>query len=119
MKRIAVAAAGQQRDPHIVVGQSAEGLGDVAADDECHRLLERLIVELIHCSPPAAYEARRASGRGVEGERAGRLEARRRVAQLANLFTDAAEGKLEDKALAVKVNARLPANLRSEPNSAA
>ena len=36
------------------------------------------------------------------------------VSQLAKLFTDAAEGRLED-ALAAKVNAWLPSNLREEP----
>jgi hypothetical protein len=34
------------------------------------------------------------------------------VKQLAQLFADAAEGRLEDKSLAAKVNAWLPANLR-------
>lgn len=34
------------------------------------------------------------------------------VEQLANLFTDAAEGKLEDKSLAQRVNAWLPSSLR-------
>ncbi len=37
------------------------------------------------------------------------------VSQLATLFTDAAEGRLEDAKLAEKLNAWLPSNLREEP----
>ncbi len=37
------------------------------------------------------------------------------VSQLAKLFTDAAEGRLEDAKLADKLNAWLPSNLRDEP----
>jgi ParB family chromosome partitioning protein len=37
------------------------------------------------------------------------------VSQVAKLFTDAAEGRLEDAALAAKLNAWLPSNLREEP----
>jgi hypothetical protein len=40
------------------------------------------------------------------------------VSQLAKLFTDAAEGRLEDT-LAAKVNAWLPSNLREEPKTEA
>ena len=37
------------------------------------------------------------------------------VAELAKLFTDAAEGRLEDAKLAARLNAWLPSNLREEP----
>lgn len=37
------------------------------------------------------------------------------VAEIAKLFTDAAEGRLEDGKLAAKLNAWLPSNLRDEP----
>ena len=36
------------------------------------------------------------------------------VEHLTRLFTDAAEGRLEDKALADRVNGWLPANLRDQ-----
>jgi len=39
------------------------------------------------------------------------------VTELAKLFTDAAEGKLDDAKLAAKVNAWLPSNLRETPQS--
>jgi ParB family transcriptional regulator, chromosome partitioning protein len=39
------------------------------------------------------------------------------VAELAKLFTDAAEGRLEDAKLAAKLNAWLPSNLRDEPQT--
>jgi ParB family transcriptional regulator, chromosome partitioning protein len=41
------------------------------------------------------------------------------VEMLAALFTDAAEGRLEDKALAERVNTWLPANLRATPEGEA
>jgi hypothetical protein len=41
------------------------------------------------------------------------------VSQLAKLFTDAAEGRLEDAKLAEKLNAWLPSNLREEPKAEA
>ncbi|MDP9174499.1 MAG: ParB/RepB/Spo0J family partition protein [Planctomycetota bacterium] len=37
------------------------------------------------------------------------------VSELAKLFTDAAEGRMEDAKLAAKLNAWLPSNLREEP----
>jgi hypothetical protein len=37
------------------------------------------------------------------------------VTELAKLFADAAEGRLEDAKLAAKVNAWLPSNLREQP----
>jgi hypothetical protein len=39
------------------------------------------------------------------------------VADLAKLFTDAAEGRLEDAKLAAKLNAWLPSNLRALPQT--
>ncbi len=39
------------------------------------------------------------------------------VTELAKLFADAAEGRLEDAKLAAKVNAWLPSNLREQPQS--
>jgi ParB family chromosome partitioning protein len=39
------------------------------------------------------------------------------VTELAKLFTDAAEGRLEDAKLAAKLNAWLPSNLREEPQT--
>jgi hypothetical protein len=39
------------------------------------------------------------------------------VAELAKLFTDAVEGRLEDAKLAAKLNAWLPSNLRDEPQT--
>jgi hypothetical protein len=41
------------------------------------------------------------------------------VGALATLFTEAAEGKLEDKALATRVNGWIPANLRGSGSVAA
>jgi hypothetical protein len=37
------------------------------------------------------------------------------VSELARLFTDAAEGRMEDAKLAAALNAWLPSNLRDEP----
>ena len=41
------------------------------------------------------------------------------VAELAKLFTDAAEGRMEDAKVADKLNAWLPSNLREEPKARA
>jgi hypothetical protein len=39
------------------------------------------------------------------------------VSDLAKLFTEAAEGRLEDAKLAAKLNAWLPSNLRTTPQT--
>jgi hypothetical protein len=41
------------------------------------------------------------------------------VADLAKLFTEAAEGRMEDAKVAAKFNAWLPSNLRDEPKAKA